>query len=514
MGLIPRSLLYDASGNPIDVADGTAIPAGTGGFLGYGSDAGTARRFLVDPSGRQLVAGAGANAAAIAGNPVRIAGSDGTLTRDILTDTVGRQIVVGIGASGAPVGGLVSVQVPNTTATATMGSLNAATTIAMAGVAGAGMVLAAGTLIGTIVAEISMDGGTTWISAYFRDPTTGQKVTSIVFASANTVTTRAIVCAGGVSNVRVRVSAYTSGTASCSVSGGIIATVHDLFAGTAGVAVPPTVTQVGGVDSGGLLRAIAVDSNGVGIEDTFPAAITRGLIANAVVGSRQGVITTTSITEVPVRVTGYTEQASGAQRSVSSTSANDTSAGTGARTVRLTYYVQSGNGTMTGPFTETITMNGTTVVNTAATDIRYIEKMEVLTAGSSVNNAGIIQLFAATAGAGGVIASIGSFQRQTYYAHHYVPTGKTCYMTDHYQCSTAASGNTPNFGSRALDLGTANAIETILADSIYSGGSASAIQIFYPVPRKVVGPARILMYVSPTTTTSQTSSAAFSFYEL
>lgn len=352
MPLGPRALLYDASGNLIDVADGVAIPAGTGGFLAYGTDAGVARRFLVDASGRQLVAGAGANAAAIVGNPVRIAGSDGSLTRDILTDSLGRLIGVGTGPSGSDV------------------------------------------------------------------------------------------------------------------------------------------------------------------SDTFPAAIARGVIANAVVGSRNGFIVTAAVTEVAVRGTGFTEQASGVQRSFSSTSAADTAAGTGARTIRLTYYVQVGNGAMTGPFTETITLNGVTSVNTVATNIRLVEKIEVLTVGSGAVNAGIIQMFAAAAAAGGLIASIGVSQRQTYYTHHYVPTGKTCYITGQYQGSTAGAGNVPNFKIRSLNMGAANSCEAVLADSIYVGGSSSAPQINFSVPLVIVGPARVVTYVSPANVASQSNTANFSFYEL
>ncbi len=57
-------LLYDASLNPIVLADGAAIPAGTGGVLIVGSDGANARRLLTDASGRQVVAGPG-----VAGTP-------------------------------------------------------------------------------------------------------------------------------------------------------------------------------------------------------------------------------------------------------------------------------------------------------------------------------------------------------------------------------------------------------------------------------------------------------------
>lgn len=69
-----------------------------------------------------------------------------------------------------------------------------------------------------------------------------------------------------------------------------------------------------------------------------------------------------------------------------SADANDTSAGTGARTIRV-----SGIDTSFNAFTETVTMNGQTSVNLAKTNVQFIYKLEVLTAGSGGLNAGIIQ---------------------------------------------------------------------------------------------------------------------------
>ena len=117
----------------------------------------------------------------------------------------------------------------------------------------------------------------------------------------------------------------------------------------------------------------------------------------------------------------YTEQSSNAQRSLVSSDATDASASTGARTVRITYYDAS----MVGPFTETVTMNGTTPVNTVATDICFIEKLEVVTAGSNGGNAGTISLMSATAGGGVTVGTIVVGDNETNWCHHYVPSGKT-----------------------------------------------------------------------------------------
>ena len=101
--------------------------------------------------------------------------------------------------------------------TAALNALNVAATVVMAGEASVGFLLAAGTLVGTIVPEISMDGGTTWTGTYFFDPTTLSFSPSVVFGAANGTIQRSILASGGVSNCRVRVSAFTSGTANATL---------------------------------------------------------------------------------------------------------------------------------------------------------------------------------------------------------------------------------------------------------------------------------------------------------
>jgi hypothetical protein len=109
---------------------------------------------------------------------------------------------------------LLHVQTPDTTTASTaLGSLNATVQIALAGLTSVGFQLSAGTLIGTVVPECSVDGGTTWTGASFFDSVNSTVTTSIVFGSSNTLKILSILPTGGSSHVRVRVSAYTSGTA-------------------------------------------------------------------------------------------------------------------------------------------------------------------------------------------------------------------------------------------------------------------------------------------------------------
>lgn len=109
---------------------------------------------------------------------------------------------------------LLHVQTPDTTtATTALGALNATVSIAVAGLSSVGFQLAAGTLVGTITPQCSVDGGTTWVNVNFFDSVNSTVLTSVTFGSSNTLKVLSILPIGGSSHVRVIVSAYTSGTA-------------------------------------------------------------------------------------------------------------------------------------------------------------------------------------------------------------------------------------------------------------------------------------------------------------
>jgi hypothetical protein len=156
--------------------------------------------------------------------------------------------------------------VDTTTGSTALGALNAACSIAMAGQAGAGFQLAAGTLVGTIVPEVSLDGGTTWVASFFDDPATGNKGSSVVFGSSNTAQTKTLVMAGGTTNARVRVSAFTSGTANCFLKATTAADPSLLSTGSDNSAVPPV----------GVVGAAIAEADGAA-----PGAPTAGNIALA-----------------------------------------------------------------------------------------------------------------------------------------------------------------------------------------------------------------------------------------
>lgn len=149
-------------------------------------------------------------------NPVNA--STGNAIYSNLRNSTGTEIT---SASPGTAGNLLlHIQVPDTTtASTTLGALNATVSITLAGCASVGFQILAGTFIGTIKPECSLDGGTTWQPTSFYDPSNFTVTSSLVFASSNTTKIVSILPIGGSSNARVLVSAYTSGTANTILRG-------------------------------------------------------------------------------------------------------------------------------------------------------------------------------------------------------------------------------------------------------------------------------------------------------
>lgn len=219
--------------------------------------------------------------------------------------------------------------------------------------------------------------------------------------------------------------------------------------------------------------------------------------------------TTSGSTFTPIRATTFAESLVLQARSMKSSSAVDTnSAGTGARTVIITYY----DDTLAGPFTETINLNGTTAVNTVATNICFVESLYVMTVGSQLGNVGAISLFDTTGGTGTIMAQIAASDNQTFYAHHYVGISRTAKISD-------LSGTILGLNGGMVSIRTVN---PILATSTPELTTAVLIHFnpgvnteYVPViPTTVVGPARILAYAKADGTPAlMTWFVGLSFYE-
>jgi hypothetical protein len=225
-----------------------------------------------------------------------------------------------------------------------------------------------------------------------------------------------------------------------------------------------------------------------------------------------GLCVTSATTEVPVYNQTYNEPTSGAQRSLKSASANDAAAGTGIRSVRIIYYTLASDGTIRGPFTEVVVMNGTSAVATVATDIALIERLEAVTVGSGGKAAGAITLYANNSGGSTAIAVLSQDDVQTFLAHHYVATGKQCHITD-----------VAVFGGDAASCRVGMMKKTspfAAAPSLFFAGpfaSNTALPALAPLPDErhspIPGPARVRLQVTPANNNAQLTIGAFGWYD-
>lgn len=123
--------------------------------------------------------------------------------------------------------------------------------------------------------------------------------------------------------------------------------------------------------------------------------------------------------------TTYSEQSSGATRSVQSTSSSDDPTGTGIRSVRITY-ISSTDGTEK---TTDVTMGvGGVYTDTSVNDILHVNMFEALTVGSAGVAVGTIRLYTASAAGGTVFTHIPVGDTQSRCANYYVPSDKTAYI--------------------------------------------------------------------------------------
>ncbi len=279
-----------------------------------------------------------------------------------------------------------------------------------------------------------------------------------------------------------------------------------VVAGAASAGTTPTTNPVlVGTWDGSKVRTMRSDTFGDLITIDFEDAIMLGLIPNAVVGRAQGYVGTSSTAGKVVRATAYTPQGTNAQRSLKSTSTNDTSAGTGAQQVTINYL-----NTSFQLKSETVTLNGTTAVNTVNTDIAFIENMVVSQVGSSGGNAGTINLYTATAGGGSIWGSIAASDNQTYWAHHYVPSGVTCYIINFSAGATVVAGQT-NI-NHSVNPWSTNIPQQQIGVTIMHVGAGTWDHDFQ-VPLGIPGPDLVWLVERPVATTVSTAVAGFEYFQ-
>jgi hypothetical protein len=218
-----------------------------------------------------------------------------------------------------------------------------------------------------------------------------------------------------------------------------------------------------------------------------------------------GRVATAAVTTVPIRATTYVEPAAAAQRSLVSSNVNDITGGTGARLVRIIYFDNLG----AGPFIENVTMNGTTFVNTAASNIRFIQKIEVINVGSNDSNVGIISLRDA-GGGGPTYGSIAAGDNVTFWAHHFVRAGRVTVLN----CVSASvrGAVAGNIIGRYRPLGPVSVDRQVTDTLRLMSGSGTIVRESH-IPIQLIGPGRLTYYVTPDATTAGTWFVCFEFSE-
>lgn len=194
---------------------------------------------------------------------------------------------------------------------------------------------------------------------------------------------------------------------------------------------------------------------------------------------------------------------------VASTDTNDTSAGTGARTVRI-FGLTTWD---TNESSEDVTLNGTSNVATSSSYV-IIHRMQILTAGSGGTNAGNITATAQTDAT--VTAQITAGFGQTLMTIYGIPSTKKFYIQKWYGSWAGAVGSGTDSAIMRVNV-KANADQS---DSLFivkhvlaaTGGGNSYINHDFVLPLEVAGPAIVKITVQEVTANNTDIAAGFDGY--
>lgn len=160
--------------------------------------------------------------------------------------------------------------------------------------------------------------------------------------------------------------------------------------------------------------------------------------------------------------------AGGTQMRAVSSSASDTAAGTGARTVKVCYLDAN-----YAPRTEVVTLNGTTPVNTVATNILRVQDFHVTTVGSSTT--GSVGNITLTDTAGVVTYSrMSTSVNRARQALYTVPAGKRAFLVA-WRAGGAVDANTNAFAWMRATLRATADWELVRTDRVFQPKSQALI---------------------------------------
>jgi len=213
--------------------------------------------------------------------------------------------------------------------------------------------------------------------------------------------------------------------------------VHNTAEPTSGVAVAGTddlnkLQQIAAIDDGTHKR-LAVDSVGSSTVD-IGAGLVGGSRLFGGFGERNSLGVTVSGEDIwtGVATAQPTPADAGESMTVVSTSADDTSAGIGTRTLEVHYLDASGNEQL-----ELVTMNGTTPIALVATNIRFVQFIHSGTVGTNGVAVGIITIYK-TGAATTVYNIIQAGGNMSLTSARMIPLGKKCVVTNWHATESKA----------------------------------------------------------------------------
>jgi hypothetical protein len=197
----------------------------------------------------------------------------------------------------------------------------------------------------------------------------------------------------------------------------------------------PYIKVAGGLDSSNIIRPLRIDPNGDlsisanSIVSDFKLEVAQGAIliykGHHEVGERESLAAVTQGEDIWMGAASSVPipPIVGEQMTVVSTDVNDNPGGSGVREIRIEYLDSNGL-----EQEESITMNGTTGVNTVATDIRYVNAIHATAVGSNGVAEGDITIhqFGAPSTVYDIIATGGNMSLTITYM---VPYNKTLYVS-------------------------------------------------------------------------------------
>lgn len=178
-----------------------------------------------------------------------------------------------------------------------------------------------------------------------------------------------------------------------------------------------------------------IDFNNIAALQMLPGAQIFSTIGSSIVIPSSTFMLLSNLTS-SIRVSNFPTVAQ--QMQVVSTSANDTGAGTGVQQVEIDYLTDPASATLFTRFTEIVTLNGVTPVNTAATGISRIEHMRASRVGSASVAQGDISLQSVGGATTFELMPAGENINRT--CVHFVPNGYMCVVTDILVGTTTAAG--------------------------------------------------------------------------